>query len=158
MLATSVKIWWIRWIRVCCNNCHNGYLTWTCSLNGVVCFFFWNRGSFQYPRPKICWLSPFFSFIFLCLMQKHLREITPVSDRKGLWGGRVSGLFFPQPDGEKEGGGAVFLLWCKEKPALLLPSSSEVGLSFGFVSSFLSPSTQLCELATHTIYLNVFLS
>lgn len=41
---------------------------------------------------------------FLCLMQKHLREVTPFSDRNGLWRRRVSGLFFLQTDGEKEGG------------------------------------------------------
>lgn len=43
-------------------------------------------------------------FRILFLMQKHLREVKPVSDRKGLWGRRVSGLFFLQTGGGKGGG------------------------------------------------------
>lgn len=35
-----------------------------------------------------------FLHFFLCLMQKHRREVMPVSDRKVLWRRRVSGLFF----------------------------------------------------------------
>lgn len=99
-------------------------------------------------------------------MQKHLREVTPVSDRKGLWGRRVYGLFFLQTDGEKEGE-AVFLLWWQEKPTILLPSLTEVGLSLSFLLTNLDyiiihrscpTSTCLCGNTRHTLFLSMFLS
>lgn len=117
------------------------------------------------PLTKLSQLLPFFSR-FLCLMQKHLREVTPVSDRKGLWGRRVSGLFFLQTDGEKEGE-AVFLPWWQEKPAILLPSPTKVGLSLSFLLTNLDhimnhrsypSSTCLCGYTRHTLFHSVFLT
>lgn len=106
-------------------------------------------------------------FHILFLMQKHLREVTPVSDRKGLWGRRVSGLFFLQTDGGKGRGGAVFLLWWQEKPALLLPSPTEVCLSLSFLLTNLyyimnhrsyPSSAPLCGYVRRIIFLSIFLS
>lgn len=53
---------------------------------------------------------------FLCLMQKHLREVMPVSDRKVLQRRRVSGLFFLQTDTEREG---QLFSCCGDKGSLL---------------------------------------
>lgn len=61
----------------------------------------------------------FFPFIFLCLRQKHLREVTPFSNRKGLWRRRVSGLFFRQTDRQGKGGEELFSC-CGDKRSLLL--------------------------------------
>lgn len=66
-----------------------------------------NWDSSYCPSTKICQLIQSVFFIFLCLMQKHLQEVMPVSDRKVLWRRRVSGLFFLRQT--RRGRGSCFL-------------------------------------------------
>lgn len=79
-------------------------------------------------------------------MQNRLREVTPFSDRKGLWGRRVSGLFFLQTDREKEG--ELFLCFGdKRRPFFSLSFPVELTPSTSFPS--LLPLA-LFESVTHT--------
>lgn len=92
------------------------------------------------------YFSVFCVFLPVFLMQKRLREVTPFSDRKGLWGRRVSGLFFLQTDREKEG--ELFLCFGdKRRPFFSLSIPVELTPSTSFPS--LLPLT-LFESVTHT--------